>query len=148
MTIEENEKLGRRWFEEMWSIPSLKVADEIVDDAYNPSWVHINKKGPAQVKHEINYFRSIFPDLVYKITEIKAEEDKVWIRYKARATHKGEGWGFKPTNKKVEFEGATILYFNTKGKIIDRWGAFCFYDILEELGIVPSFWELHNHFPK
>ena len=146
MKIEEAENLGRLWFEDMWSNPNLDVADDIVDPDYDPSWVHIDKKGPAQVKHEITYFRSIFPDPKYEIMEINGEGDKVWIRYKATGTHKGESWGFKPTNKKIEFEGATILYFNNKGKIIDRWGAFSFYDILEELGLVPPFWELHTYF--
>ncbi len=30
----------------------------------------------------------------------------------------------------------------SQGKIIDRWGAFCFYDILADLELVPPFWEL------
>ena len=34
------------------------------------------------------------------------------------------------------------------GKIADRWGAFCFYDILSELDLVPPFWELSNYFGK
>ena len=50
-----------------------------------------------------------------------------------------EGMGFEPTNKYIEFEGATILYINSKGKIIDQWGAFCFYDIFTDLGVVPQF---------
>jgi predicted ester cyclase len=148
MKIEETERVGKIWFEDMWSTPNLKVADEFVDDDYDPRWIHIDKKGAAQIKHEINYFRSVFPDLIYKVVEIKGEEDKVWVRYSAKGTHKGESWGFKPTNKLVEFEGATILYFNSKGKVIDRWGAFSFYDILEDLGLVPPFGELHKHLSK
>ena len=50
-------------------------------------------------------------------------------------------------NEEVEFEGATILYINPEGKIIDRWGAFCFYDIFADLGLLPQFWELHKFFP-
>jgi predicted ester cyclase len=129
----------------MWSKPDLGLADEIIDPNYDPDWVHIDMKGPAQVKHEIKYFRSVFPDLLYKIVEIKGENDKVWIRYKGKGTHKGNAWGFEPTNKEVEFSGATILYINSEGKIIDRWGAFCFYDILVELKVVPSLWELNKH---
>ena len=49
--------------------------------------------------------------------------DKVWIRYRANATHQGRGWGFEATNRRVEFEGATILYINSKGKVYDQWGA-------------------------
>jgi predicted ester cyclase len=140
----DSEKIAKLWFENMWNIPNLATADKIVDPNYNPSWIHIDKIGPAQVKHEIKYFRSIFPDLKYEIIDLKGEIDKVWIRYKARGTHKGEGWGFKPTNKSVEFEGATILYINFEGKVIDQWGAFCFYDIFYELGVVPPFWELQK----
>ncbi|MFX1356745.1 MAG: ester cyclase [Promethearchaeota archaeon] len=146
MEIKETERIGKLWFNDLWSKGNLNIADEIVDSDYDPNWIGINKKGPAQVKHEINYFRSIFPDLKYNIIEIKAETDKVWIRYLAQGTHKGTAWGFEATNKEVKFEGATILYFNSKGKIIDRWGAFCFYDILMDLELVPPFWELHKIF--
>ncbi|NVM37405.1 MAG: ester cyclase [Candidatus Lokiarchaeota archaeon] len=145
MKIEETEKIGRLYFEEMWSKPDFIIADEIIDPKYNPSWIHIDKVGPAQIKHEITYFRTIFPDLVYEVVEIRGEEDKVWIRYRGHGTHLGKGWGFDPTEKKVSFEGATILYFNPESKIIDRWGAFCFYDILYDLGVVPSLWELHKY---
>ena len=60
MKIEESERIGKIWFEDMWSIPNLNVADEIIDENYDPVWIHINKKGAAQVKHEIKYFRSVF----------------------------------------------------------------------------------------
>jgi predicted ester cyclase len=145
MSKQRNEAIGRRWYEEMWSKPDLDVADKIVDKEYDPDWVHIDAVGPAQIKHEIKYFRSVFPDLKYDIIEISGEENKVWIRYKATGTQKGSAWGFMPTGKEVEFEGATILYINSEGKIVDRWGAFCFYDVLTELGLVPSLWELNKH---
>ena len=145
MSKQRNEAIGRRWYEEMWSKPDLDVADEIVDKDYDPEWVHIDAVGPAQIKHEIRYFRSVFPDLKYEIIEIKGEDDKVWIRYRAKGTQKGSAWGFEPSGKNVEFEGATILYISTDGKVIDRWGAFCFYDVLTELGLVPSLWELSKY---
>jgi predicted ester cyclase len=147
MKIEETEKIAKLYFEMMWSKTDLTIADQIIDPRYNPSWINIDKVGPAQIKHEIKYFRMMFPDLRYEIVEMKGEENKVWVRYKGYGTHLGKGWGFEPTEKEVTFEGATILYFNSEGKIIDRWGAFCFYDILFELGVVPPFWELHKYFP-
>jgi predicted ester cyclase len=144
MSKQRNEAIGRRWYQEMWSKPDLDMADELVDKDYNPDWVHIDAVGPAQIKHEIKYFRSVFPDLRYEIVDISADEDKVWIRYKGRGTQKGSAWGFEATGKEVEFEGATILFINSEGKIIDRWGAFCFYDLLTDLGLVPSLWELNE----
>jgi predicted ester cyclase len=146
MKPEETERIAKLWYEKMWSEPDLAIADEIVDPEYNPEWITIDKIGPAQIKHEIKYFRIMFPDLKYRIVEMSGEQDKVWVRYNGSATHSGKGWGFEPTNKRVEFEGATILYINSKGKVINQWGAFCIYDIFTELGLVPPFWELHKHF--
>ena len=142
MSKERNEAIGRRWFEEMWSKPDLDVADEIVGKDYDPDWIHIDAVGPDQIKHEIRYFRSVFPDLKYQIADAIATDDRVWIRYEASGTQSGSAWGFPATNRRVTFEGVTILYVGPDGKVIDRWGAFCFFDILVDLGLTPPLWEL------
>ena len=141
---EENEHIAHLWYEVMWSEPKPDIADQIVNPNYAPEWIHIDKKGPEQIKHEIKYFRSIFPDLKYTITETASLPNCVWIRYKAKGTQLGTAWGFPPTDKVVEFDGATILYIKD-GKVIDRWGAFSFYDILADLELVPPLWELKEH---
>ena len=145
MDKDRNLGLARRWFGELWSKADLTVADEIVDPKYAPDWIQIDARGPEQVKHEIRYFRSVFPDLDYEIVDIVAQADRVWIRYRGTGTQQGAAWGFEPTGKNVEFEGVTILYVSPEGKIIDRWGAFSLYDILAELGLVPPVWELSEH---
>ena len=116
MSIERNLVLAERWFKELWSLPDLKVADEIVAQNYAPEWIQIEAKGPDQVKHEIKYFRSVFPDLKYEIIDAVATDDKVWIRYRGTGTQKGKAWGFESTEKEVCFEGVTILSVNKEGK--------------------------------
>lgn len=143
MSREQNETLARLWYEVMWSQPDLAIADQIVAPHYAPEWISIPKQGPEQIKHEIRYFRSIFPDLQYKIVELVAEPDKVWMRYKGQGTQQGAAWGFPATHKSVTFAGATILYIEN-GQIVNRWGAFSFYDILHDLGLVPALWELQQ----
>ena len=147
MSQKNNEHIAHLWYEVMWSKPDPTIADEIVDPDYAPEWIHIDKKGPEQIKHEIKYFRSVFPDLKYEIIETAALADRVWIRYKAQGTQQGSAWGFPPTGKAVEFSGATILYIQD-GKVIDRWGAFSFYDILADLELVPPLWELKVHIQR
>ena len=144
MASQENENIAHLWYEVMWSEPNPDLADQLVAPEYAPAWVHIDKKGAEQVKHEIKYFRSVFPDLKYEIVETASLPDRVWIRYKAKGTQLGSAWGFPPSGKSVEFDGATILYIRN-GKVIDRWSAFSFYDILTDLGLVPPLWELRNH---
>lgn len=145
MSEEKSLIVARRWFIDLWSQGNLDVADVIIAPDYAPAWIQIPKKGPEQVKHEVRYFRSVFPDLQYEITDSAAFPDKVWIRYKGHGTHQGSAWGFAPTNKPAEFEGVTIFTINPDGQISDRWGAFCFYDIFADLGLVPPFWELSQH---
>jgi predicted SnoaL-like aldol condensation-catalyzing enzyme len=144
MSEENNRHIAHLWYEVMWSEPKPELADELLDPNYAPEWVQIPKKGPDQVKHEMKYFRSVFPDLKYKIVETAALPDRVWIRYKAKGTQLGAAWGFPPTGNSVEFDGASILYIRD-GKVIDHWGAFSFYDILTGLGSVPPLWELKDH---
>ena len=144
MSEEDNRRIAHLWYEVMWSKPDPDIADNLVDPIYAPEWIHIDKKGPDQIKHEIKYFRSVFPDLKYEIIETAALPDRVWIRYRARGTQHGSAWGFPPTGKAVEFTGATILYVKD-GKVVDRWGAFSFYDILTDLELVPPLWELRGH---
>ncbi len=145
MSNDRNLMIAERWFRELWSKPDLGVADEIVAENYAPEWIQIEVKGPEQVKHEIRYFRSIFPNLKYQIVDAVATEKKVWVRYKGMGRQQGKAWGFESTGKEVSFEGVTILTMNEEGKIVDRWGAFSFYDILSDLGLAPPLWELSKY---
>jgi len=142
--FEENVEIARLWYEVMWSEPNLEIADQIVDKNYAPEWIRIDKKGPEQIKHEIKYFRSVFPDLNYEVMDTAAVEDRIWIRYEAMGTQLGNAWGFPPTGRTIKFDGASILYIKN-GKVADHWGAFSFYDILAELKLVPPLWELNEH---
>lgn len=139
---EINRSIADRWYIDLWSKGDLAVADQIVDPGYAPEWIHIDKTGPDQVKHEVRYFRSVFPDLVYEVVDTAAQGDKVWVRYKGTGTHEGNAWGFEPSGSQATYEGVTIFTLGSEGKIVDRWGAFCFYDLFADLGLVPPFWEL------
>ncbi len=140
--------LARRWFTDLWSQGNLDVADEIIAHDYAPNWVQIPETGPEQVKHEVRYFRSIFPDLQYTIVDSAVFPDKVWIRYEGVGTQQGAAWGFEPTGKQAKFSGVAILTINADGQISDRWGAFCMYDIFTSLGFIPPFWELKQFLQK
>ena len=143
-----NVEVARKWFGELWSQGNLEIAYEIIDPDYAPEWVQIDATGPEQIQHEVKYFRSVFPDLVYEIIGIVEHGNEVWVRYRGTGTNRGSAWGFDPTQKKVSFDGATILTFNSEGKISDRWGAFCLFDIMSDLGLVPPFWKMSEYFGR
>lgn len=147
MTRHNDSALGtvRLWYERMWSLPDLELADRIVHPEYAPHWIHIPKKGPEQVKHEIRYFRGMFPDLQYRVLDMAADGARVWVWYRGTGTHLGAGWGFEATGRRAEFDGMGIFYFDDAGMIVDRAAVYSFYDIFTELGLAPPWWELKNH---
>ncbi len=144
MAHRRNEEIARRWYEEMWSTGDELIADELVHPDYDPDWVQLPTSGPAQIKQEMKYFRGIFPELKYEIVEMMAADDRVWVRYKGLGRQDKPAWGFEGSGKTAEFEEAAILYINPEGQVIDRWGAFCMYDIFHSLGLVPPWWELSD----
>jgi hypothetical protein len=130
-----------QYFDNLWSRGEVEVADTIIHPDYDPEWIQIEKSGPEQLKHEVNYFRSVFSEVKYEIVDSVECEDKAWVRYQESGTHSKKAWGFAPTNKRFQSEGVTIFTLKDD-KIIDRWGSFCFYDIFHSLGLVPPWWEL------
>jgi SnoaL-like polyketide cyclase len=104
MSAEDNKRIAHLWYEVMWSKPDPDIADELVDPNYAPEWIHIDKKGPEQIKHEIKYFRSVFPDLKYEIVETAALPDRVWIRYKAKGTQQGPAWAFHQQERPLNLQ--------------------------------------------
>ena len=44
-----------------------------------------------------------------------------------------------------ERNSTLVILDSENGKVIDRWGAFSFYDILTNLNLVPPLWELSQH---
>lgn len=50
-----------------------------------------------------------FPDMMYAVDEIVAEQDNVVARVTAKATHKGEFLGYKPLGNKIDI--VEIFFF-------------------------------------
>jgi len=75
---------------------------------------------------------SIFPDLSVLIKDIIAEGDLISVRVIFSGTHKGTYLNALPSNKFIQWEA--MEFFKIKnGVIIESWGAWPNYDILEML---------------
>jgi predicted ester cyclase len=109
---EENKKLVRRWFEEVWNQQSEDAIDEMFapgGKAYGfpePDSVLI---GPESFKSVHRFFLGAFPDLRITLREIVTEGDKVAVSWTATMTHLGEHLGFAPTLKKETLDGSSFL---------------------------------------
>lgn len=130
---EQNKKIARRLFDEMWNKANFAVVDELVPSSYDGhSSAEIH--GPDGAKAFVVKLREAFPDFGLTIADQVAEGDKVAMRWNAHGTHKGEFQGIPATDRLVSISGITILRV-LDGKIIEGWTNEDMLGFLRQLGI-------------
>ena len=92
--------------------------------------------GLEGLKGAFKVFRTAFPDLKFKVIEIIVSGNKAVIHSNITGTNTGEFMGMPPTNKKVDYNQADIVYFNSDNKAYERWGYFDFPKFMQQLGLM------------
>jgi len=85
----------------------------------------------------IHNIKKSFPDFVFIIEDIIAENEKVLMRLIATGTHQGVFQGLAPTHKRFSIIGFG-QYNLTHGKISEGWELLDELGELQQLGVVPT----------
>ena len=106
-----NSAVAHRWFEELWNQGKIETIDELsTPDAIGHGQIeHDGQIDMEQFRVLFNGIRSAFPDIRFTIEQTVAEENMVVLRWRAKATHKGDFLGTAPTNRDVEFTGMSMM---------------------------------------
>jgi len=83
----------------------------------NPTTV---KRTPANYTNHINEFKRLFGDYHFEITELIANNDKVYVRWTQTGKHITEIDGFEPTQLPL-IEYTSAVYRVEKKKIVEYW---------------------------
>jgi predicted ester cyclase len=124
------------WFEEVWNqgdalaIDRLLGADTIVHGIVGKNGAVV--RGPEGFKAFHSDFLNAFPDITVEVIDTVVEGDKMAARCLVSGTHSGNGLGFEPTGKKVEFTGMCIACVQN-GKIVEAWNNFDFLTLYQQL---------------
>ena len=137
MSVEENKRIARRVFEEVWNQGKLNVADEVTDANYVSHGLGMEiPPGPAGTRQFVTIYRTAYPDTHFVVEDQIAEGDRVVTRWTAQGTHRGELMGIPPTGKRVTVTGITIDRI-VGGKIVETWNNFDALGQLQQLGVIP-----------
>jgi predicted ester cyclase len=119
MAETENKAVFRRFYEDIWNKGDLTVADELLAEDFVNHAV-----GGAPAPHRELYKRGVvetrlaYPDWTLVIEDLVAEDDRVTAHWRAHGTHTGKLEGIKPTGKRDEFVGTTVVRV-VDGKIVE-----------------------------
>ena len=136
---EKNKEIVRRFVKEVWNDGRLDVADDVLAANYieHPSTPDSSKKdephGPDVMKRFVQMFRGAFPDMIFTIEHMVAEDDKVAIHLVGRGTHQGELHGLPATGKRVTIGGAAIHRIEDN-KIVETYQVVDRLSLREQLG--------------
>ena len=132
---EQNKKLVRQTFEEIWNQGNMDVIDErFASDYVGHSGATI--EGPEGAKRFVAMIRSAFPDYHYTVKDEFREADRVVHRWIATGTHQGAFQGISPTGKEVTLSGISI-YRVADGKLVEGWTTADLLGLLQQLGVSP-----------
>ena len=98
----------------------LFMADSILAHQMNAEEQTAVKRTPQNYADHIREFLIMFGNFSFEITELIAEDDKVYARWKQTGKHLTEIDGYAPTGKPLT-EIASCVYRLENGKIIEYW---------------------------
>jgi len=134
MTTAQNKAIVSRVNKEFIEGGNVNTVREI----FAPEFInHTAPPGSPQGPDAVIYFfnqliKPAFPDLKVEIHEMVAEGDKVTTRKSFHATHKGEFFGVKPTNKNVVMDVIDIIQLRD-GKYIAHWGILDMHSLMTQI---------------
>jgi predicted ester cyclase len=136
MSLEENKRIVRRFYEEIVNTGKLDAIDRLVAPEYTE--IHNGERHPVGVegaKEHVVGVRQTYPDLHIAIERQIAEGEWVVTCITASGTHKGLWLGIKPTGKRVVYTGVNVDRV-VDGLIVEHGGAANLLGPLLEIGAI------------
>lgn len=138
MSIEENKRLVRRFYEEI-DKGNLAAMDELVAEDYmdhGPPPFPGFAPGREGLKQAFRLFWEATPG-THEIEDQIAEGDKVVTRLTARGVQKGDLPGIPATGNPVTMT-ATVVHRIEAGKLAEKWSDKDVLGFLQQLGVIPT----------
>lgn len=140
MSIEQNKKLVRRYFEEALQQPD--VYDEILTEDFQVHALHHatmttdEERGPTFYKMLATAMQQGWTDYQMVVEELIAEGDRVMAHWTFRGIHVGDAFGVLATGKEVTYAGINIFRI-ANDKLAESWDMFDRLWIWQQMGVIP-----------
>jgi steroid delta-isomerase-like uncharacterized protein len=111
----------RRWIDEVWTHGDISLLDQLHTPAFRDrTGLPGVTPDTAGMKQFILRFRAGFPDAVFTIEDVVAEDHRIAGRWTMRGTHKGKFNGIAATGRPATLAGLSLLQIQD-GRIAEFW---------------------------
>jgi steroid delta-isomerase-like uncharacterized protein len=121
--VEENLKLTRRWFEEVWNQGKTATVRELVAPEciwHGTSETGEELRGPEGFLTLHARITNAFPEMHFDVQDVFGAGDQICVRWVAKMKHLGDGLGIKASGADVTIHGMGIAKF-ARGKLVETW---------------------------
>lgn len=129
-----NKNVILRFISQVWNAGNLALADALVHPEYVVPGIG---QGPEAVKHNVRVFRDAFPDLIWEVQDIVAEEDRVAVRMTLHATHHGVFRGIAPTGRRISMQEMAFWRI-VEGRLHTGWFQADMLGLRDQLGALAN----------
>jgi predicted ester cyclase len=142
MSIEDNKRLVRRYFEDAPFNPA--ACDEIFAPRFQFHTImhagvtaQVVESSPDDEKVAFELHKATFGGWHFQVEEMIAEGDRVMVRWTSHGTHIGELNGLPPTGKSTTNSGINIFRV-VDGRIVEVWDIMDRLWVWQQLGVLPD----------
>lgn len=122
-TLQTNKAIVGRIYDEFFNQGEMSGVEEIIDPAVTVSFTH--NTGIEAFVNDINFFRTVYPDIKIEYSDAVAEGDIVVVNIAGSGTYQGglEDLGVPASaiGKKVTWTGTDYTRI-VNGKVVEVWG--------------------------
>jgi predicted ester cyclase len=137
MSVEEDNKARYRAFVDELNKGNIDGVDEFFAADYEEHSAPPGAPpGIDTIKMVFRMFRTAFPDVVFTITDLVAEGDKVATYVIGEGTHEGAFMGVAATGRRCHWAAFGINRY-ADGKIKEHWGLPDLMGLMTQIGAIP-----------
>jgi steroid delta-isomerase-like uncharacterized protein len=94
-------------------------------------------RGVPSFQRYLTHFLTAFPDLRFEIQDFAWHEDRVFLRYRIRGTHRAEFMGVPATGKAIDVAALTV-YRIRDGMLRELWDYTDMLSLAEQLDVLAA----------
>ena len=119
--MEKNKKIVESYYENLWNKKDKSYIDILFHDNFIfRASLGMEVTGKKEFENYFDMITTAIPNLFHGIETIVEENDQVAVRAVYNGTHKGKLFDFEPTNRRIQYHGASFFQIEN-GKIKSVW---------------------------